>query len=109
MFREALEETRGEVISYEDALLSWYDMVYSPAVHEIKKSGAMERFPNRTEADLFVWIWQHQQRLLEQYTSSPVHRVVEAVSSLVRWPWLRIARATAHREPHCINSSGEQR
>jgi hypothetical protein len=92
MFREALEETRGEVISYENALLLWYDMVYSPAVHEIKKSGAMERFPGRTEADLFIWMWQHRQRLLKQYPSSPVHRVVEAVSSLVRWPWLRIKR-----------------
>jgi hypothetical protein len=43
MFREALEETRGEVISYEDALLLWLDTVYSPAVDEIKNSGAMER------------------------------------------------------------------
>jgi hypothetical protein len=105
MFREALEETRGEVISYEDALLLWYDMVYSPAVHEIKKSGAMERFPGRTEADLFIWMWQHQQRLLEQYTSSPVHRVVETVSSLVRWPWLRNRRGTARCEPPWIDSS----
>jgi hypothetical protein len=86
MFREGLEETRGEVISYEDALLMWHDMVYSPAVHEIKKSGAMERFPNRTEADLFVWMWQNQQRLLKHYASSPVHKVVEAVPSLIRWP-----------------------
>ncbi len=92
MFREALEETQGEVTSYEDALLLWFDMGYSPAVLESKKSGALERFPNRTEADLFIWMWQHQQRLLKQYTSSPVHRVVEAVSSLVRWPWLRIKR-----------------
>jgi len=105
MFREALEETRGEVISYEDALLLWYEMVYSPAVHEIKKSGAMERFPGRTEADLFIWMWQHQHRLLEQYTSSPVHRVVETVSSLVRWPWLRNRRGTARCEPPWIDSS----
>jgi hypothetical protein len=92
MFQEALQESRGEVISYDDALLLWFDMVYSPAVHEIKKSGALERFPGRTDADLFIWMWQHQQRLLKQYTSSPVHRVVEAVSALVRWPWLRIKR-----------------
>ena len=92
MYRDSLTETRGEVISFEDALLLWYDMVYRPAVHEIKKSGAMERFPNRTEADLFIWMWQHEQILLKQYTFSPVHRVVEAVSSLVRWPWLRIKR-----------------
>ena len=92
MFREALEETRGEAISYEDALLLWFDMVYSPAVHEIKKSGAMERFPDRTEADLFIWMWQHQQRLTKQYPASPVHRVVEAVSALIRWLWLKVKR-----------------
>ena len=89
MYREALEETQGEEISYEDALLLWFDMVYSPAVHEIKKSGTIERFPGRTEADLFIWMWQHQQRLVKQYPSSPVHRVVAAVSALVRWPWFR--------------------
>jgi hypothetical protein len=92
MFREALEETRGEVTSYEDALLLWFDMVYRAAVHEIKKSGALERFPGRTEADLFIWMWQHQQRLVKQYPSSPVDTVVEAVAALVRWPWLRIKR-----------------
>jgi hypothetical protein len=92
MFQETLEETRGEEISYEDALLLWFDMVYTPAVHEIKKSGALERFPGRTEADLFIWMWQHQHRLLEQYPSSLVHSVVEAVSVLIRWPWLRIKR-----------------
>jgi hypothetical protein len=92
MFQEALEETRGEVTSYEDALLLWFDMVYSPAVHEIKKSGALQRFPGRTEADLFIWMWQHQQRLVKQYPSSPVHRVVEAVSALVKWLWLKVKR-----------------
>ncbi len=84
MFQEALEETRGEVTSYEEALLLWYDMVYSPAVHEIKKSGVLARFPGRTEADLFIWMWKHQYKLLENYTPSPVHRVVEAVSSFVK-------------------------
>ncbi len=84
MFQEALEESRGEVTSYEDTLLLWYDLVYSPAVHEIKKSGVLARFPGRTEADLFIWMWKHQYKLLENYTPSPVHRVVEAVSSFVK-------------------------
>jgi hypothetical protein len=84
IFRDALEETRGEVIPFEDALLLWCDMVYSPAVHEIKTSGVMERFPDRTEADLFIWMWRHHRVLLEQHASSPVRRVVDAVSSLFR-------------------------
>jgi hypothetical protein len=92
IFQEALEETQGEGVSYENALLLWFDMVYSPAVDEIKQSGAMEQFPDRTEADLFIWMWQHEQGLEKQYTSSPIHRVVGAVSSLVRWLGLRIKR-----------------
>ncbi len=92
MYREALEETRGEGTSYEDALLLWFDMVYTPAVHEIKKSGAMARFPGRTEADLFMWMWQHQNRLLTHYTRNPVHRGVEAVCSFAKWLWLKVKR-----------------
>jgi len=93
MFRETLEETRREEISYEDTLLLWYDMVYIPAVHEIKKSGMIERFPGRTEADLFVWMWQHQNRLLVHYAPDPVHRGVEAISSFIRWLWLKLKRS----------------
>ena len=90
MFRNALEDTQEVVISYEDALLSWLDMVYIPAVHEIKKSGAMERFSNRTEADLFIWTWQHHNRLLVHYTPNPVYRGIEAVSSFVKRLWLKM-------------------
>ena len=74
--------------SYEDALLLWYDMVYTPAVHEIKKSGALERFPGRTEADLFIWMWRHEYKLQEHYPASPV----DAVSSYVKRLWLKMKR-----------------
>jgi hypothetical protein len=92
MFQEALEETRAEVTPYEEALLLWYDMVYSPAVHEIRKSGVLERFPGRTEADLFIWMWQHHSSLLEHHASSPVHRGAEAAFSFVKGLWLRAIR-----------------
>ena len=36
MFRDAFEQTSGKTIPYENALLMWFDTVYSPAVHEIK-------------------------------------------------------------------------
>jgi hypothetical protein len=92
MFQEALEETQEKSISHEDALLLWFDMVYSPAVHEIKKSGALERFPGRTEADLFIWMWQYQYRLQERYPPSPVHWGVQAVTSFITRLWLKVKR-----------------
>ncbi len=81
MFRDELEEESGEFISNEEALLLWFDRIYTPAIQEIKKSRVMELFPNRTKADLFIWMWKHQQSLKKQYPSSSFHRVMEVFSS----------------------------
>ncbi len=39
---------------------SWFDRIYLPAVHSIRRIGLLREFPDRTEADLYVWIAQHQ-------------------------------------------------
>ena len=83
-FQKNLEETRGEEISYQDALLLWFDVVYRPAVHDIKKSGVMERFPDRTEADLFIWMWKHQQTLIQKYSFNPWQILAKWSSSIIR-------------------------
>jgi hypothetical protein len=70
VFRETLENSRGEPVTDEEALLDWFDLIYIPAIRSIRESGAMERFPGRTEADLFIWMWQHQDQLLERYPES---------------------------------------
>jgi hypothetical protein len=63
LFRQVLEQIDGEPFSYEDAVTAWYDMIYTPAVQIVRERGLLERFPNRTEADLFVWVWRHNQEL----------------------------------------------
>ncbi len=90
LFREALEATRGESVSNEEALLLWYDMVYSPAIYEIEKSGVIKRFPGRTEADLFIWMWRQQHKLLKRYTPTQVLNTLKPTSSAVRSLWSRI-------------------
>ena len=70
MFQETLESSRGKPVSDEDALLEWFDLIYLPATRRISESDALERFPGRTEADLFIWMWQHQDQLLDQYPES---------------------------------------
>jgi len=52
-------------IPYEDAAASWYDHVYSPALAAIRESGVMREFPNRTEADLYLWIIHRREELRE--------------------------------------------
>lgn len=66
MYQHVLEEIDQEPISYEDAVTAWYDMIYTPACQIIREQGILERFPKRTEADLFIWVWQHGQELKER-------------------------------------------
>jgi hypothetical protein len=63
LYQGVLEQIDGEPFTYEQAAEAWYDMLYTPAVQIIQQRGILERFPGRTEADLFVWVWRHNQQL----------------------------------------------
>ena len=60
-----LEQQRD--IPYSEAVASWYDHVYLPAIAHIRDSAILKEFPNRTEADLYMWITYHRDRLRERY------------------------------------------
>ncbi len=68
-------------ISWEEAVASWYDTVYLPLVNEIHERGILERFPGRTEADLYAWLVYHRQALEERYGMGQVDNddVVDAL------------------------------
>lgn len=53
-------------VSWEDAVASWYDNVYLPVVEAIRAHNILNDFPNRTEADLYLWITDHHYFLREQ-------------------------------------------
>ncbi|MES0361268.1 MAG: transcriptional regulator [Anaerolineales bacterium] len=61
--QQSLENERSEPVSYREAAALWYGEIYSPTVREIRESGALERFPGRTAADLFIWMWQREPEL----------------------------------------------
>jgi hypothetical protein len=66
MYRHALEMIDEEPVSLEDAVTAWYDMIYTPAVQIIQEQGILDLFPNRTEADLFIWTWRYNHELSEK-------------------------------------------
>jgi hypothetical protein len=53
-------------ISDADAVEDWYDSVYMPIVDVVRESGILEEFPGRTEADLYLWVLDHQQQLAQE-------------------------------------------
>jgi hypothetical protein len=48
-------------ISWEEAVVSWYDNVYMPLVNLIRDHDVLSQFPGRTEADLYAWLIKHQE------------------------------------------------
>jgi hypothetical protein len=54
-------------ISYPEAVARWYDEVCLPVVQVIREEGILDLFPGRTEADLYLWIGEHQYYLRERY------------------------------------------
>jgi hypothetical protein len=54
-------------IPYPEALVRWYDEVYHPVIEVIREARILEDFPGRTEADLYLWIIEHQHYLGERY------------------------------------------
>lgn len=59
-------------LDFADMVMSWYDHVYMPIVEAIRKYQLLEHFPNRTEADLYLWITKHREDLAERYGLAPL-------------------------------------
>jgi hypothetical protein len=76
--RYYLGEQRNAEVSYSEAVVSWYDHVYLPLAGFIQEHGILEFFPERTEADLYLWIIRHQNYLRVAYGDEvPVEQAAE--------------------------------
>jgi hypothetical protein len=58
-----MEIERDEPIPYEEAVTQWYDLIYLPVVQIIREQNLLHDFPDRTEADLYLWILEHRAEL----------------------------------------------
>jgi hypothetical protein len=61
-----LGEQRQTEIAWEEAVASWAEKVYLPLVKEIRHNRILKSFPDRTEADLYLWIIEHLAYLREE-------------------------------------------
>jgi len=68
--RYFMDRERGGEMSYEEAVVSWYDNVYCPVVEAIRAHSVLQRFPGRTEADLYIWVSRYQYELSRRYGRS---------------------------------------
>lgn len=54
-------------ISEEEAITDWYDRVYQPIIQVIRESNLLDEFPGKTEADLYLWVLDHQHYLASEH------------------------------------------
>lgn len=78
--REKLALIDEEEMTFKEAAEAWHEMVYLPTVQIIRESSLLERFPGRTEADLFVWLSIHRQELSELYGEGSLAEWVEILA-----------------------------
>lgn len=73
-FEEIGREKQGldSYVSREEAVAGWYDHIYTPVVEAIRTYNLLRNFPGRTEADLYLWITHHRERLAARYRLAPL-------------------------------------
>ena len=64
--RYYLGQREQREIPYDEAVARWYDEVYYPTVRVIAEEQVLGAFPERTEADLYLWIIEKRHYLHEQ-------------------------------------------
>ena len=65
-----INQDKTEEISMQDAILSWYENVYSPVVAVIKKRRIMRKFRGRTTSDMYVWLIKYWDELKTKFGSN---------------------------------------
>ena len=54
-YRQGKQKQKSQEYTFDQAFADWYEEIYAPAVEAIQKNDLVEQFPERTEADLYVW------------------------------------------------------
>lgn len=47
----------------DEAVADWFDYIYMPIVKIAVERGTLDRFPDRTEADVYLWVMRHRGEL----------------------------------------------
>lgn len=61
-----LEAIRHHPVNVEDAVEDWYRHIYQPIVRTARERGIVDRFPDHTEADIYLWVIRHRWELERQ-------------------------------------------
>jgi hypothetical protein len=58
-----LEVERATELSWDEAVASWYDNVYTPIIELVRERGVLKHFPKNSEGDLYIWLVSRRETL----------------------------------------------
>jgi hypothetical protein len=102
--RDWLSAIRHQPVADREAVADWYEYIYCPIIDVARKCDLTARFPNQTEADIYLWVMRHRWEIerelghdigpapaAEDYAetthpTNPMGRVAEALRGLLALP-----------------------
>lgn len=54
---------QNHYIEWDDAVLDWCDYIYKPVFDVIEQAGLLRKFPDRTPADMYLWVMDYHTQL----------------------------------------------
>ncbi|NLF00325.1 MAG: hypothetical protein GX601_05035 [Anaerolineales bacterium] len=61
--QQSVAQIDGRQVPWGEAVQLWCEMRYTPVVDIIRSQDILKRFPNRTEADLYLWLRRNHEEL----------------------------------------------
>ncbi len=80
-YQGILSQIDEEDMPFDEAVVLWCDMRYTPIVDIIRQRDILQDFPGRTETDLYLWLCQNQEELATHYGDQVL--MEEAANDLV--------------------------
>lgn len=71
----------GRALTREEIGAEWYENVYRPAVEAIRREGLPEAYPDATEGDLFLCVFQRRRDLMPDRGCRPLEEAAREVSA----------------------------
>jgi hypothetical protein len=81
-YQYVLGQIDGQEMSYVEAARAWHRLIYQALIQVVEEVGLPALWPERTSADLFIWLFRYQ-RELETRSQKRV-LMVEAATALER-------------------------
>ena len=80
LHKAIMDHLAKKEVRLEEAAAHWYDTVYRPAITLIRKYDMVDQLAVRTEADLYLWLVDHLQKLRAEFgEESPSRKISDAL------------------------------